>query len=155
MKKEFTCLYLFADGHAIACYEKRDKEAGTIQFVEIHEKFTDARLSFKGRIIVSRYNQALIDLMKRAKSIRADMPALSHGSDNTKKLGILVGNLTLEMENHSGRCLYFHDFPGTLSGSYTYQDNVEETFNPDITRWSGHNVAKIHRVKQDKQTVQA
>lgn len=144
--KKLTCSYLYADNHAVLVYEKQDKDAGTINFVEIHEHWTDAKLSFTGRLIFGQFDQEMMKLAKRANSIQAHEASTSRGSENTKKMGIAYGSLEFRMSsNYWGNALHFHELPGLISGSYTYQPKVEEKC-PAATEmfWGNYRVAKFH-----------
>jgi hypothetical protein len=136
MKSKPTCAYLYADGHAVIVHEQSVKIGNietTVEFVVIHEKFTDAHLSFKGRISFSRYGSiAMLDLCKRAKHIRASDLSFENGSEASRKLGIAVGNLSFDFPN--GSYLHFTD-SSVISAQYKYQPDVDETFDPTITEW--------------------
>jgi prepilin-type processing-associated H-X9-DG protein len=152
MKKHLTCTYLFADGHAVELYEKTDKDCGRVQFAEITQRWTKARCNFTGRLIFGRFRTGIAHLAKTAYSIQATTPSITHGSDNTRKLGIPVGYLEIAVK--PGCSVSFYDMPSCISGEYTYQagDNYGETFDPSLTSWSGIPVARIHLAKN---TVQA
>lgn len=144
--RNLTCTYLFPDGHAVQVFEKHDPDAGLVQFVEVHERFTAARLDFTGRIIFGRHNGGLADVVRRlATGIRATAPSVDQGSEATRKAGIYLGTLTVETK---GGAIYFHEFPALLSGEYTYQPGATyaEKFNPDMSSWADHRVAKVHRI---------
>lgn len=144
MKARPTCTYLYADGHAVIVYEKQDPDAGLLWFVEIVERWTEATLSFSGRIVIGRYSEGLAWLCKGARVIRAKAPSLDSGSEGTRAKGIVFG--TLEVVTKGGS-LYFHDMPGTISGPYHYQPQYEDVFDPNVTHWGNYPVARVHRVK--------
>ena len=148
MKAKETCSYLYADGHAVICYEqtvKVGKSIQTLEYVVIHEKWTDAHLSFKGRLCFSRYSCALLTLAKRASHIRASIPSTENGSDNTRRLGIAVGNLSFEFPN--GQSLYWNSMPAVISDQFTYQPDHVDAFNADATRWGNDRISEIVRAK--------
>ena len=68
----------------VVIFKKHDKDAGEVEFVEIWEHWTEAKLYFKGRLIL--HNFALVRLAKQAKTIRATFPGVCNGSDATKAL---------------------------------------------------------------------
>ena len=142
MKNKPTVTYLYADGHAVVLFEKTDKHAGKIEWVEVFEEWTKATCSFQGRVIIGRYSEGLAWLCKQATAIRAKEPRVDAGSEGTRAKGILFG--TLEVVTKGGS-LYFHDMPATISGPYTYQPEHVETFDAGLARWGNHPVAKIHR----------
>lgn len=143
--KTLRSTYLYADGHAVLLFKKQDKEAGEIEFVEIVERFTDASLSFTGRLVIGPYSGAVSHVIKLADSVRAKVPTLNDGSEGTRAKGIAFGTLEVRLGKHGS--LYFHDMPGTISGPYTYQPDHVETFDAGCGRWGGYGVARIHRVK--------
>jgi hypothetical protein len=144
--KSLHCAYLYADGHAVIIYKKQDNDAGEIQFAEIIESFGPKHCSFTGRIVISRYG-GLLNLIRKAYTVRATAASTQHGSDRTRELGISVGYLEVEMSNDWNDSITLYDMPGTMAGPYTYQPETVETFDAGISRWSGYPVARIHRVK--------
>lgn len=146
-RKVCTCLYLYADGHAVACYEKHDREAGRVEYVEIYEKIVAARsfLGFKGRVVFHD-GEAFLPLLKGARHVTAEAPAIDRGSDATKRKGIAVGGVSILPAK--GGELRWHLIPDVLSSGLTYdeaQQGYGETFDPSATRWSDRHVGKIHR----------
>ena len=126
-------------------YEKTDKDAGRIRYAEVVEKLGPI-CSFKGRLVL--HHGGLFNLIRKAHTVRAVEPSLSHGSDNTKKKGIEVGYLELVMSADWQDSVCFYYMPGLISSGHTYQPNSEvETFDPQATHWNGDRVARIHRVK--------
>lgn len=156
MKAKQTCAYLYADGHAVIVYEqevKLGKATDTVEYVVIHEKWTQASLSFKGRITLSRYgSSAMLDLAKRACHIVAKERSVEQGSDATKRLGIELGTLIFDFP--AGGCLYFHD-SSVLSGQYHYQPECVEAFDASAVRRGNHRVAEIKRATKNPATVTA
>lgn len=146
MKTQSTVTYLYADGHAVVVFEKHDKHAGTVTWVEVFEEWTKAHCSFQGRVIIGRYSGGLAWLCKQALSIRAQEPRVDAGSEGTRQKGILFG--TLEVVTKGGS-LYFHDMPATISGPYTYQPDHVENFDAGLARWGNYPVGKIHRKKTE------
>ena len=146
-RKICTCLYLYADGHAVACYEKYDREAGRVEYVEIYERIVAARsfLGFKGRIVFHD-GEAFLPLLKGARHVTAEAPAIDRGSDTTKRKGIPVGEVAILPAK--GGELRWHLIPDVLSSDLTYdeaQQGYGETFDSGATRWSERHVGKIHR----------
>ena len=146
-RKTCTCLYLYADGHAVACYEKRDPEAGRVEYVEIYEKIVAARsfLGFHGRVVFHD-GEAFLPLLKGARHVTAEPPTIDRGSDATKRKGIAVGGVSILPAK--GGELRWHLIPDVLSSGLTYDEaqmGYGETFDPGATRWGERNVGKIHR----------
>jgi len=149
MKKRMTCAYLYEDGHAVILYEKHDRDAGTVEFAEVHEKYCDARLDFKGRIVFGRYGAAgFLRLARMAKVITAKEPSTDRGSQNTQRLGIPVGSLEFDFEgNHGCDCAHFNTMPTILGDGYTYQPDINDKFDDNLSSWGITRVARVHRVK--------
>jgi hypothetical protein len=149
-RKTCTCLYLYSDGHAVACYDKIDREAGRVEYVEIYERIVAERsfLGFKGRIVFHD-GDAFLPLLKGARHVTAQVPAIDRGSDATKRKGIAVGGVSI-LPTKGGE-LRWNLIPDVLSSGLTYdeaQETYDEPFNPDVTRWGDRNVGKIHRSAQ-------
>lgn len=157
MKKRMTCAYLYSDGHAVILYEKHDRDAGDVEFAEVHEKYCDARLNFKGRIVFSRYEAAgFMRLAKLAKVISAKEPTLDRGSQNTKRLGIPVGSLEFDfIGNHGCDCAHFKTMPSVLGSGFTYQPDTNDKFDDNLRHWGITPVARVHRVKPPAAQIQA
>jgi hypothetical protein len=143
-KPRLTVTYLYADKHAVQIWEKQDPDAGTIEYVEVIERYTEAYCTFTGRLIFGRWHEAVANLCRRASGIRAEAPEVGRGSDATRKHGLAVG--TLELHIKEGQ-IHWHDMPSLISSCYTYQPDQCETFNPDLASWSDRRVARIHRAK--------
>ena len=146
-RKTCTCLYLYADGHAVACYEKRDREAGRVEYVEIYEKIVAARsfLGFHGRIVFHD-GEAFLPLLKGARHVTASTPAIDRGSEATKRKEIAVGEVAILPAK--GGELRWNLIPDVLSSGLTYdeaQEGYGERFDPSATRWGDRHVGKIHR----------
>lgn len=146
-RKTCTCLYLYADGHAVTCYEKHDREAGRVEYVEIYEKIVAARsfLGFHGRIVFHD-GEAFLPLLKGARHVTAEAPAIDRGSDATKRKGIAVGGVSILPAK--GGELRWHLIPDVLSSGITYdaeQQCYGSVFDPGTTRWNDRHVGKMHR----------
>lgn len=146
-RKTCACLYLYADGHAVACYEKHDREAGRVEYVEIYERIVAARsfLGFKGRIVFHD-GEAFLPLLKGARHVTAESPTVDRGSEATKRRGIAVGGVSILPAK--GGELRWHLIPDVLSSGITYdeaQKGYGEPFNPDASHWGDRHIGKIHR----------
>lgn len=144
-RKKLQCAYLFADGHAVLVYEKHDREAGDVRWVEVIEKF-GPECHFTGRIVFHWGSDGLVNLCRKALEVRAKVPSVEAGSTRTKELGLAVGTLDVQLGRDSLDGVHFHDLDNVLSGPYKYQPEVVETFDPQISHWSDYRVAKIHRL---------
>ena len=152
-KPRITCTYLFSDGHAVQVFEKSDPDAGRLQFVVITERFTTAACEFSGRLIFGRYHEAIVQLLRTARRIRAQEPSLDAGSENTKKAGIPVGALTVYNQHGD---LHWSSMPSLISAPFTYQAGAhyDEAFDPHATIWAMHPVSRIIRVPQPQPQLQ-
>ena len=144
--RTLSAFYLFQDKHAVAVYEKFDRESKmTLEYVEIHEQFVpdDCYMQFSGRIIFGSYSDAIVNLLKTATGIEASAPDINNGSETMKKMGIPLGHVSIY--NKHGEIM-FDLMPSIVASRVTYQpgDGYKEIFDPNIARWSVYNVGKIH-----------
>ena len=149
VRKKLHCAYLFADGHAVLVFEKRDPQAGDIRWAEVVEQF-GPECRFTGRIIFHWGSTGLLNLCRKAIAVRAKAATLDAGSERTRELGIPVGTLEVQLGDDHLDKVYFHDLSGVLGAPYTYQPEQDEKFDPDISRWADRRVAKVHRVKPQR-----
>ena len=146
--KNLKCTYLYADGHAVQIYSKRDPDAGEIEFAEITEKFTTAKIRFSGRLVFHWGHDALADLCRKADRIDASEASIENGSEASRRIGQPVGYLTIYPSKDREIGLHFYDLPGLLSGAYSYQPDTEEKFNPNLTVYGAYRVSKVHLEKR-------
>ena len=156
-----TAAYLFADGHVICLREHTVKLAGkrttTLEYAELFEHWTKARLRFEGRIVLHRHHAAaFLKLAKLATEIRATEPALSNGSDNTRNRGLRYGSLSFELDGDVVDIPIFSDgtdlggyHSSICSNGYTYQPRnvetwAESTENGTATHWCSHTIWEMH-----------
>lgn len=154
MKKKLHCAYLFADGHAVLVYEKRDRQAGDIRWVEVVEKF-GPECRFAGRIVFHWGSNGLLNLCRKAVALRVEAPTLEAGSERTRELGIPVGTLEIKLSDDHLDSIYFHDMDTVLCAPYKYQPEADEKFDPEISRWADYRVTKVHRLPAKRQPAQA
>ena len=144
-KKKLHCAYLFGDGHAVLVYEKHDRQAGDIRWVEVVEKF-GPECRFTGRIVFHWGSDGLLNLCRKAVAVRAKAPTIEADSTRTKELGIPVGTLDIQLGSDARDSVYFHDLEGVLGAPYKYQPEADEKFKPEASHWSDYRVAKVHRL---------
>lgn len=152
--KQAYCGYLYADGHAVMLWKKNDKDAGEVQFAEVWEKLGPV-CHFDGRLVI--HNPTLFfRVVQNAKRVDASEPSLKHGSENTKKMGIAVGYVTVGFsESRYFDSISFSVLDGILSGDFCYQPNVVETFDGDKSYWGDVKIAKWHRLPVQTPKVEA
>lgn len=145
--KALRCLYLYADGHAVAVYAKTFRECGRVEYVEVIEAWArPGACHFTGRLVLGRSGSAgLAELMRSAQAIVVQAPSLERGSQATKERGIRVGSLELIMPK--GQSLYWHDMSQVISCPWTYQPDCVEAFDPNLREWADKKVHRIHRIK--------
>lgn len=139
-------VYLHADGHAVAAFERRLKDVD--QTVTYYQQIDSLGVAccFQGRIVFSQYSgTAWLRAMLAAgcHTIRARAPGVDHGSEATKARGISVGYVTAETRHGE---VSDYDFPGLFSGAHTYQPDVVEAFDPGLETYSGKSVAQTLRL---------
>lgn len=151
--KTLKTVYLFGDGHAACVHSKNDRRAGTVYWVELHEKLVPTCYFKEGRIIfgsIYEFSSGPAGLLSRTKSVEVKKPCLEEGSKNSKELGIKIGTLTLKGNDFSVR---FHEMPDFLSGGYDYQeeDRWSEKWEDvkDSYSWGSYNVSKKHLAEKE------
>lgn len=153
MKKRLRTVYLYPDGHAVCCWEKYDREAGTVEWVEIHERWGPVVGFEAGRLILKG---SLALLIKNARAVNAKTPTVARGSERTKELGLALDSLeVLPQGTGVDWPVVFNNAPAVLSAEWTFQpEAATETFEEvrEATRWSLSNVAKVHYRKRKKTT---
>lgn len=141
---QLTAVYLYADGHASANFERRIRDAGST--VTYYKQIDNLGIAcrFDGRIVFHRGSgTAWLRSMLAAGCtvLGARSPSLDHGSENTKAKGIAVGYVTAQTPFGE---LYVYDFPGLIGSDLCYQPDTAEAFNPDLETYGfrGANVAE-------------
>ena len=127
-----TVVYLYADGHASAKFERRIKDAD--QTVDYYKQVDNLGIAcrFSGRLIFHSYSglpwlRAM--LACGATALYAADASPDHGSEETKRQGIAVGHITASTPFGD---VTDYTFPRLISGGFTYQGDVVETFDPDL-----------------------
>lgn len=145
MKPELTTTYLFEDGHAVQIFRKYDRHCGPLDFAVITEKFTKAVCSFTGRITIGRSGNGVAGLLRDALQIRAKIPSIDNGSDNTRDRKLSVGYLIITTKDGE---IVFTTIPELISAPFSYQAGpvYEEKFDPMLTHWAHCRVARIVRL---------
>ena len=148
-RKRIQTVYLYPDGHAVVVWQKRDRDAGTIEWVEIHERWGPVVGFIEGRLILK---PELAALVKHARAISAKEATVEAGSEKTKAANLALD--TLEVLSRGAEWpVYFHNIPHMLSGPWTYQPHIDlENFEAvrENVMWSSFNVGKVHYRKRKK-----
>jgi hypothetical protein len=160
--KNITAAYLHADGHVVLLIEKTLRNGrlhDTREYAEVYEQWTKATLRFEGRIVFHRhYAPAYLRLAKIATEIRATVPGLEHGSENTKRRGLHYGDLTFSIDGGAVSIPTFSD--GTdwggwqnsiCSNGYCYQPKNTDTFSSNTegghaSTWCDHPIIAMHPI---------
>ena len=120
-----TCrvAYLHSDGSAVLWHEKRDKDAGKVEWVTVYENIgINVSMEEGKRLIISK---GVLPFLRVATQIRVHGPSIKGGSENTKKLGLMVE--TIELIAKNGQPWFISNFPGTISSDiYSYES--KDTF---------------------------
>jgi len=135
--RELDCAYLYEDGHLVQVW--KDKVKGIeIKYVTIVEKY--AERGPKGRLVLHFGGKPFLDSMKGGR-VEAALPALQHGSDRSKELGIPIGYVSWHDKKGQYANIILLD---CLSGSFTYQPDVCETYEETkgMYRWSSHQIRR-------------
>lgn len=139
-RDRLDCAYLYEDGTIVASFERslRDLDK-TFRYVKIH---TDkpVRCHFTGRIVF--HSPALLAAISRLSdpSIRVTKPSLSNGSDRSRQMGIVVGNLCVQSSDGPFTITLM---PDVIAGGICYQPEIGAA--PDwssLTTWGGTPVVR-------------
>jgi hypothetical protein len=122
--KTATVAYLYEDGHLNLVHEKNDEDAGRVRWVTIYQD-VGIKPYFKGRLIIDK---GALPFALHATRIEASEPDVKHGSENTKARGIEVQTISLFNGASGYHGFFISQFPGLISGSFTYQPDIKETF---------------------------
>ena len=129
--------YLYGDGHLVVIFGKWDHTyQRSLERAEVIEKY--ARPSFSGRLVI--HECGILPTIQGAR-VRASLPTIENGSENTRRLNLAVGTVSIESEIGS-----FHvSILECLSGPFTYQPDVSETFE-EVSKercWSDTPISKV------------
>lgn len=136
--ERLTHAYLYGDGHLVVIFTKWDYTyQRSLERAEIVEKF--ARPSFTGRLVI--HETGILPAMEGA-AVRAAVPAIEHGSENSKRLNLAVGFVSIE----NGQGPFHVSILECLSGPFTYQPDVSETFEAVSKErcWSDTTISAVH-----------
>lgn len=157
--RTITAAYLFPDGHCVTLHEK-DIRLGSknghtrLEYAELWQQWSPAKLTFKGRLVFHRYQAAaFLRVLEIADSLTCKQPSLELGSENTRKRGIYYGGMTFELCCHSFSVpIYAAEpslngvFNGMCSEGYTYQPDIVETWDDvkGLDHWGHAKIAEVH-----------
>lgn len=143
MSKQLETAYIYADGHSVEIWSKKDKDCGKVQWVEIREKY--AKPTFQeGRVIFSSPDWYAYYELAKGNRLEAEKPSLKNGSTATQEKGFSVGHVKIHIKNKS---IIDYNIPGILSGQLTYQEDVSETFNDVKEKKTWSIITKVHFAK--------
>ena len=148
-KKEIkTCrvAYLHSDGHLVIWHSKKDKDAGSVEWVTIWENIgIDVTMPDDRRLIISK---GVLPFLVNATRIRVNPPSVESGSDNTRKMGLSVE--CIELRNGTNEPWVISNFPGVISSDiYSHESNEKFSDYEGKCRWGDLPISKVHREKQD------
>lgn len=148
--------YLYSDGHAVILHEEDHPKAGRVEWAEVFEKLgPDCR--FTGRLVFHNVNwYQTFQFAAQSAVVEASGPSLDQGSENTKRHGYAVGNLSMRPEKSGRGALHWIMIPDLISSDVTIQGKGhDETFasNTDNGFWGLVRIAKIHRAPANVETL--
>jgi len=130
-----TAVYLYADGHATAAFERRLRDLS--QAVRYHKQIDRLGLAchFRGRVIFHEGGIPILRAMLAAGAtgVAVETPSLGGGTPITRERGIAVGYLSIS--SPFGYAYLYH-LPELMSGDYVYQPETHATFDPDLASLS-------------------
>jgi hypothetical protein len=139
-------VYLYSGGWAVVVYEKADRDAGTVRFCDVVEKWGPG-FDGPGRLIL---RDGFIDIVKRSYQVTANPGRAENGSDATRRLGLCVGSLGI-IARKGAAAAWVHSFPDVLSESWTYQETETRAFpaEGEFPSWLDYSIRRILRVKSE------
>ena len=131
--------YLYSDGHMVLVHEKRDRDAGFVNWVTIYQNIDVTCQINEGRFIIDK---SVLPFALQATSIQAKPASRESGSENTKRMGIAVQNIILR--NGLGSWI-IPQFPDLISSDIKYQPETSESFEDlkDQYYWSDYRIKKV------------
>jgi hypothetical protein len=145
--KTARSLYLYSDGHAVVCHQKKDKDAGEVRWVTLHESIGVTPLfdCDGGRLIVT--DRAAIAMILACHSVRCNPASLDRGSNRTKERGIAVETIAL---NFGYGETFFYNMPGLISCDLVFQTGIDESWDDvkSVRHWSIDPVGEVIPLKQ-------
>jgi hypothetical protein len=131
--------YLYGNGKLVIIHRQPHKQAGEVQWASIHDA-SDVKRDFTGRLVL--HSRGLVRLMLAARCVRAQVPTLENGSENTRRLGIPYGYVSVSLgEDSYSDAVHFALFTNFISCDLTYQPENEWTEQDNAERWAGYRVA--------------
>lgn len=147
---ELRSATIYGDGHVVVWFARWIRDTNTrIDYVKVAESI-GVRASFEGYICFKNASMLIaISSLPNAR-IRAHAANVESGSDNTRKLGLVVGGFTVDSAYG-----YFivNALPELLSGSFTVQTNATPwTFEQSTQseRWGHSETAVVEVYRDDK-----
>lgn len=142
--KTCRCAYLYADGHMVMVHEKKDVDAGRVEWVTLHENI-GVKCDFEGRLIISGCwaDSAAIHFVASCQRIRVRPATIKGGSENTRKANIPVGYIGF---NFGHGYVTFSQFSTMVSDDFTLQTDKVTTWDEvkGNTRWSDYPVSHVY-----------
>lgn len=132
--------YLYATGDLVLIHEMHTPKLGRQEYVTRHRYA--GQCHFKGRVVL--HGRGEVRLALASARVAAEMPALSHGSDNTKAKGQPVGYVGFDMGKGGTYrdTVTIYELPGMLSGGVTVQDDDTWVEPENPWRWGDLHVAQ-------------
>lgn len=135
--------YLYGNGKLVLVHRENHKEAGTVEWCTIHDASSIKR-AFTGRLVL--HNRGTVRLVLTARRIKAQAPALEHGSPNCKRLAVPYGYVSLQF----GADEYYDSvsypvFTNLVGGDFTVQPD-NDWAEPSTYRWAGYRIANDYEL---------
>jgi hypothetical protein len=139
-RDQLCAVYLYADGHATASFERRIPDAD--QSIQYYKQIDSLGIAcrFAGRLVFSRYGgQSWIRAMLAVGCSAIDVAraSIDYGTELTKAKGIPVGHISASTPFGT---IYVYEYPTLMSADYTYQPDIVEAFDPNLETF-GHRQA--------------
>ena len=98
---EISCAYLYCDGLIAVMFKRPDGIPGSHRYINYWQTLaTTLRPDGKGRVVLADYG--ILWALPMASRVEWKGPSLSAGSENTRKMGMSVGQMSIKMNRGNG-----------------------------------------------------
>lgn len=155
--KNARTAYLYSDQHLVIVYEKKDKDARRVEWVQIWED-CGVKCLFPiesgGRVIMDKeFLPFFINLTKLEVSV-----GVKQGSKNTEKMGLTVQSIILHTKG-TGFGWLIAAIPSLISSDIYWHIGNNEKFTDMLCEhdslfktsvWGGHHIKQVFRKEKNK-----
>jgi hypothetical protein len=162
--KHAQCAYIYEDGHGALVHKKKDRDAGEVHWVTLHETLgfkvggfhwnederQAGRMEPRGRLIVGEH---ALPMLLAVKKLYWSGISTANGSPNSQKRGLAVGTIGVNFMDDGWRMTHFHvldcisnDFTPQVGSRYAERwEDVKGAYD-----WGGMRVGQIFHASNAK-----